>query len=152
LTNFLVKPFRFAVTYLHPAIAGNKVGENNTQLLSCQWPADDDSIQSLVTSTVNMTTLANVIGVIAGLPDTSWNFQELWSCQKNSNGEAVVYTCNGTPIFESNTFAEWVKAAMNLNGWMLFWVVYCGLQANEAAGHLLHKRGGHSNQFWDDIL
>ena len=43
LTDFLVEPFNFTISYVDPDIAGNRVGETNTQQFFWHWPGDDES-------------------------------------------------------------------------------------------------------------
>jgi hypothetical protein len=78
LNDFLVEPFSFTIAYVDPDIAGKRVGENNTQLFSWHWPADDELILLIVTSIIDTTILSIVNAAIAGLPDPSRKIQELW--------------------------------------------------------------------------
>ena len=71
LNNFLVEPFRFTIAYVDPDIAGQRVGENNTQLISWHWPGDDESLLPVVTSIVDTTIFSIVNAAITGLPDPS---------------------------------------------------------------------------------
>ena len=59
---------------------------------------------------------------------------------------------NGTPIFNNNTAAGWVKAAMKLSNPTLFCIVYHSQQTNSTAGAQTPMRGGHSYLPLDDIL
>jgi len=97
-----------------PNIAGKRVGENNTQLFSSHWPGDDELILPILTSIVDTTILSMVNAVITGLPDPSRNIRELWGCLEEPTGDGGPYACNVTPIFDNNTAARWVKAAMKL--------------------------------------
>jgi len=60
-----------------PDIAGKRVGETNTQLVSWYWPGDDDIIIPIVTAIVYTTILSIVNAAIARLPDPSRNIREL---------------------------------------------------------------------------
>jgi hypothetical protein len=42
LTDVLAKPFTFTITNVDFDIAGKRVGENSTQLFSCDWPGNDE--------------------------------------------------------------------------------------------------------------
>jgi len=110
--DFLVEPFSFTIAHVDPDIAGKRVGENNTQLFSWQWPGDDELILPLVTSIVYMTILSIVNAAIAGLPDPSWKIRELWGCLEEPNGDRDPYARKVTPISDNNTAAGWVEAAM----------------------------------------
>jgi len=44
----------------------------------------------------------------------------IWGCLEKPNGDGGLYTCNVTTIFDNNTAAGWVKAAMKLNNPTLF--------------------------------
>jgi len=117
---FLVKPFSFTIAYVDPDIAGKRVGENNTQLFSWHWPGDDESILPIVTSIVDTTILSIVNAAITGLPDPSRKIRELWGCLEEPNGDGCPYARNVTPIFDNNTGAGCVKAAMKLSNPTLF--------------------------------
>ena len=97
---------------MDPDIAGKTVGENNTQRFSWHWPGDDESILPIVTLIVDTTILSIVNAAMAGLPEPSRNIRELWGCLEELNGECGSYACNVTPIFDNNTAAGWVMAAM----------------------------------------
>jgi len=133
-------------------IAGKTVCENNTQLFSWHWPGDDESILPIVTSILDMTILSIVNAAIAGLPDPSRNIRELWGCQEEPNGNGGPYGRNVTPIFDNNTAAGWLTAAMRLRNPTLFCVVYRGQQANGTDGAQMPMRGGRSYFPLDDIL
>ena len=150
--DFLVEPFSFTIAYVDPDIAGKRVGENNTQLFSWHWPGDDESILPIVTSIVDMTILSIVNAAIAGLPDPSRKIRELWGCLEEPNGDGGPYARNVTPIFDNNTAAGWVKAAMKLSNPTLFCVVYRGQQADGTDGAQTPMRGGRSYLPLDDIL
>lgn len=60
--------------YVDPDIAAKMVGDNNVQLFSWDWPADDVSILLIVTSIVNMTICSIMNNEITGLPNSSLNF------------------------------------------------------------------------------
>ena len=150
--DFLVEPFSFTIAYVDPDIAGKRVGENNTQLFSWHWPGDDESILPIVTSIVDMSILSIVNAAIAGLPDPSRKIRELWGCLEEPNGDGGPYARNVTPIFDNNTAAGWVKAAMKLSNPTLFCVVYRGQQADGTDGAQTPMRGGRSYLPLDDIL
>jgi len=78
--DFLVDPLSFPIAYVDPDIAGKRVGENNTQLLTWHWPGDDESIQPIVTSIVDTTILSIMNAAITGLPDPSRIIRELRGC------------------------------------------------------------------------
>jgi len=69
LTDFLFEPFGMTIAYAHPDIAGKRVGENNTQLISWHWHGDDESILLIVSFIVDMTILPTANALTAGLPD-----------------------------------------------------------------------------------
>jgi len=71
-TGFLVDPFSFTIAYVDPVIAGKRVGETYTRLISWHGPGDDESILLIVTSIVVTTMLSIVNAAIAGLADHSW--------------------------------------------------------------------------------
>jgi hypothetical protein len=150
--DFLVEPFSFTIAYVDPDIAGKRVGENNTQLFSWHWPGDDESILPIVTSIVDTTILSIVNAAIAGLPDPSRKIRELWGCLEEPNGDGGPYARNVTPIFDNNTAAGWVQAAMKLSNPTLFCVVYRGQQADGTDGAQTPMRGGRSYLPLDDIL
>jgi len=111
-TDFLVEPFTITIVYVDPNIAGNRVSENNTQLISWHWSEDDELILLIVTSIVDMTIWSVVNAAIDGLPDPRWNIRELWGCQEGPDGHGSPYPCNVTPIFDNKTAAGWVQAAL----------------------------------------
>jgi len=135
-----------------PDIAGKRVGENNTQLFSWHWPGDNESILPIVTSIVDTTILSIVNAAIADLPDPSRKIRDLWGCLEEPNGNGGPYTHNVTPMFDNNTAAGWVKAAMKLTNPMLFCVVYRGQQADGTDGAQTPILGGRSYLSLDDIL
>jgi hypothetical protein len=49
LTDILIDRCSITITCIDPNIARKSVQENNTQLLEWYWPADDESILSIVT-------------------------------------------------------------------------------------------------------
>jgi len=95
-------------------IAWKTVGETNSQLFSFSWhwPGDDEYMLPIVTSIINTTILSIINAAIAGLPDPSRKIRELAGCQEDPNGDGGAYAHNVTPIFDNNTAARWVKAAM----------------------------------------
>jgi hypothetical protein len=52
----------FNVPYVNPNIGGQRVGENHIELLSGNWPGDDESMLPIVTSIVN-TTINSIVNV-----------------------------------------------------------------------------------------
>jgi len=108
LTYFLVKPFSFTITYVDPDITGKRVGENDTQLFSRHWPADDASILPNVTLIVNPNIVSIVNATIGSLPDPRYNLWGVWSCQEESNGDRGPQAHNVTAITNNNTAAGWV--------------------------------------------
>jgi hypothetical protein len=142
--DFLVEQFSFIIAYVDPDIAGLRVGENNTQLLSWYWPGDNESILPIVTSVVDTTILSIVNAAITSLPDPSRKIRELWGCLEEPNGDGGSYARNSTPIFDSNTTARWVKAAKKLSHGMLVRVIYRGQQADGTDRTQTPMRGGHS--------
>jgi hypothetical protein len=70
---------------MDPDIAGKTVGENNTQLFSWHWPADNESILPILTLIVDMNILSIVNTAIAGLLDPSGKIRELWGCVEEPN-------------------------------------------------------------------
>jgi len=135
-----------------PDIAGNRVGENNTQLFSWHWPGDDESILLIVTSIVDRIILSMVNAAITGLPDTSRKIRELWGCLEELHGDGGPYARNVTPIFDNNTAAGWVKAATKLSNPTLFCIIYRCQQADGTEGAQTPMRGGRSDLPLDDIL
>jgi len=107
---FFVKTFSFTIAYVDPDIAGKRVGENNTQLVSWHWTGDDESILPIVTSNVDMTILSIVNAAIAGLSAPSRTIREFWGSREDPNQDGGLYACNVTTIFDTNTAAGWVKA------------------------------------------
>jgi hypothetical protein len=152
LNDFLVEPFSFTIAYVDPDIARKRVGENNTQLFSWQWPGDDESILPIVTSIVDTTILSIVNAAITSLPDPSQKIRELWGCLEEPNADGGPYARNVTPIFDNNTAAGCVKAAMKLSNPPLVSVVYHGQQADRTDGAQTPMRGGRSYVPLDDIL
>jgi len=150
--DFLVEPFSFTIAYVDPDIAGKRVGENNTQLFSWHWPGDDESILPIVTSIVDTTILSIVNAAIASLPDPSRKIRELWGYLEEPNGDGGPYARKVTPIFDNNTAAGWVKAAMKLSNPTVFCVVYRGQQADGIDSAQTPLRGGRSYFPLDDIL
>jgi len=151
-TDFLLKPFSLTAAYVDPNIAGKRVGENNAQLFSWHWPGDDEPILPIVTSIVNTTILSIVNAAMAGLPDPSQKIREIWGRQEEPDGDGGPYACNVTPIFDNNSAAGWVKAAIRLSNPMLFGVVYRGQQADGTASAQMPMGGCHSYLPLDDIL
>ena len=137
---------------MDPDIAGNRVGDYNTQLFSGHWPEDDESILLIVTSIVDTTISSIMTAAIAGLPDPSWKIREIWGCQGEPNGDRGLYPHNVIPIFNNNTAAGWLKAEMKLSKPTLFCVVYRGQQANSTDGAKMPMRGGRSYLPLDDFL
>jgi len=150
--DFLVESFSFTIAYVDPDIAGKRVGENNTQLFSWHWPGDDESKLPIVASIVDTTILSIVDAAIAGLPDPSRKIRQLWGYLEEPNGVGGPYTGNVTPIFDNNTAAGWVKAAMKLCNPTLFCVVYHGQHADGTDGAQTPMRGGCSYLPLGDIL
>ena len=136
----LVEPSGFTIAYVDPDIPGKRVGESNTQLFSWHWPRDDESILPILTSIVDTTIVSIVNAAIAGLPDPSRKIRELWACLAEPNGDGGPYARNVTQIFDENTAAGWVKAAMKLSNPTLFWVVYCDQQADGTDGAQMPMR------------
>jgi hypothetical protein len=62
-----------------------------------------------------MTILSILNAALAGLPDSSQIIRELWGCLEEPNGDGGRYTCNITPIFNTNTAAGWVMVVMKLS-------------------------------------
>jgi len=73
-----------------------------------------------------MTILSIVNATIAGLPDPSWQIRELWGRWEKPAGDGGAHARIVTPIFDYNTAARSVNAAMKLNNPTLDWVVYHG--------------------------
>jgi len=90
-------------------LAGKRVGENNTQLVSWHWPGDEESILSILTSIVNTSTSSIPYATIAGLPDPCQKIRELWGCWEEPNGDDQPHACNFTPIFDNSTAAGYVQ-------------------------------------------
>jgi len=151
-TDFLIEPFSFTIPYVHPDIAGKRVGENNTQLFSWHWPGENGSIVPLVTSIVDMTILSIVNAAIASLPDHSWEIQVLWGCQEEPNGDGGLHARDVTQILNKNPAAGLVKSVMRLSNPTLCCIVLGGQQADGTAGAQTAMGGGHSNLHPNDIL
>ena len=60
------------------------------------------------------------------------------------NRDGGLYTCDVTPIFDNNTAAEWVKAAMKLYNPTLSCIVYHGQQADSTDRAQMPIHGGRS--------
>jgi len=127
-----------------PTLLGRGWVKKNTQLFSWHWPGDDESILLIVTSIVN--------AAIAGLPDHSRKIRVLWGCLEAPNGDGGPYACNVTPIYDNNTAAGWVKAAMKLSNPTLFCIIHRGQQADGTDGAQTRMGGGRSYLPLDDIL
>jgi hypothetical protein len=151
-TDFLVEPLSFTIAYVDPVIAGKRVGENNTLLFSWHWPRDVESIHPIVTPIVDMIILSKVNAAITSLPDPIRKLRELWGCLEECNGEGSLYRSNITPIFDHNTAARWVKAAMKLSNRTLFCVIYRGQLPEGADGSQTPMCGGRTYVPLDDIL
>ena len=151
-TDFLLEPISYAITYVDPDIAGKRVGENHTQFLPWHWTGDDESILPIVTSIVYTIILSIVNIAIAALPDPSWTVWELWGCREEPHGVGGPYAPNDTPIFDTNTAAGWVQAAMTLWNSTCCCVVYRGQQADGTAGAQTSMRGGRSDLPLDDVF
>jgi len=152
LTHFAVELSSSTIGYVDPDIAGKRVCEDNTQLIWWHWPGDDESILPKVTSIIDTTILFIVNAAIGGLPDSSKNIRELWGTREEHNGEGDPHTRNASPICDSHSSAGCVKSAIKLNNPRLFWVVYCGQQADGTSGDQTPVPGGRSYHVVDDIL
>jgi hypothetical protein len=114
-TDFLVKLFSFTITYVDPNTAGNRLGERDSQPFSWYWAGDDESILLRVTLIIDMTILTIANTAIARLPDRGRNIRDLSGCLKEAINDGGLYARNVTTIFDHNTAAGWVQAAMRLN-------------------------------------
>jgi len=100
-----------------------------------------------------ITTILSIVNAaIAGLPDPIRKIRELWGCLEEHNGDGGPYSHHGTSIFDNNTAAGWVTAAMKLGNPTLLCVVYRGQQADGRDGAQMPLRGGRSYLPLDDIL
>lgn len=95
-TDILVQSFSFAIACVDPVIAGNRVGEDNPQVVSWHWPRDNESILPIVSSIVETTILSAVNVAIRGLLDPRKKIGELLGCQEEPNRDGGPYTRNGT--------------------------------------------------------
>jgi len=152
LTYFLVEPSSFTVASVDPNIARKREGENNTQLVSWHWLGDDELIFPIVTSINDTIILSIANGPITGLPDPSRTIRELWGCREEPIGHGGLYARNDTPIFDHNTGAGWVTAAMELINPTLFCIIYRGQQAASTARAQTPMCGGCSYIPLDDIF
>jgi hypothetical protein len=153
LHDFFVEPFSFSIAHVDPDIAGNRMGENNTQPFSWHWPGDVESILPLlVTSIVNATILSILNPAIAGLPDTSRKIREAWGCLEQPSRDGGPYAQNGSRIFNNNTAAGWVKEGMKLSNLLAFNMIYRGQQADGTDGAQMPKSGGCSYLPLNDII
>jgi hypothetical protein len=143
-TYFVVQWFHFSIAYEHPDVARKKVGEHNTQLLKWRWPGDDELILPMVTSIINSTIASIVNAAIAGLPDPSRTIQQLWGYQEEPNDDGGPNASNGTPIFDNNTAARWVKVAIKSSNPTISCIVHGGQQPDCTAGAQTPMRGCHS--------
>jgi len=125
-TDFHVEPISFTIAYVDRDIAGKRVGENNTQLFWWHWPGDVEFILLTFTSIIDITILSIVCAAIARLPDSSQPIQGRWGFWEMPDGDGGQYAHNGTPIFDNNTAAGWVKVAMKWSNPKLFSFVYHG--------------------------
>jgi len=151
-TDFLAEPFSFNIACVDPNVAGKRVHEHNIQLFSSHWPGDDESILLIVTSNVNITNMSNVNAAITGLPDLRRTIWELWARREKRNVAGGLHAWNVTPIFDNNTPARRVQAAMKLHNRTLFWVIYHGQQADNASGAQTPMSGGHGHLLLHDMV
>jgi hypothetical protein len=89
---------------------------------------------------------------IAGLADTRENIRKFWGCWEEHNGDGCQDAQVFTTIFDNNTAARWVKAAMKLNNPTLFSIVHYGQQADSTAGTQTPIRVGRCILHLDIIL
>jgi hypothetical protein len=66
----------------------------------------------IVTSIFDTTILAIMNAAIAGLPDLSRTFRELWGCLVEPTRDSGPYARDVTPIIDNNTAAGLLKVAM----------------------------------------
>jgi len=93
-----------------------------------------------------------VNAAIAGLPDPSWKIRELCGCQEGPTGDGGLHSQNVTLIFDNNTSARWVKAAMKLYNPTHFCVVYFGQQTDSTSRAQTPMLGGRSCHHLNDLL
>jgi hypothetical protein len=86
------------------------------------------------------------------LPDLNNKFLDLQGCWKETTGDGGQYTRNITPIFNQNTAARWVKAAMKRNQAWYVCIMFHGLQADGPASAQMSMTRGLSNLPLNDIL
>jgi len=133
-------------------ITGKRVGGNYTQLFLWHRPADDESLLPIVSSLFNITILSIMNATIAGLPNPSWTIRELGCCQEEPNGDGGLHSWNITPIFDNNTVAGSVLAAIKLPKPRLLCVIDHGQQANSISGGQSPIHAARSYLSLDDIL
>jgi len=136
VTDYLFELLRFTIAYVDPEIAGKRVGEHNTRLLSWQWPGDDESILPTVTSIVDTTMGSIVNPAIVCLPDPSQKFRKFWGSREKSNGDRGAHPHNITPIFDNYTADGWVKVAMKWCNPTWFCIMFV---ANKPTAHLVPR-------------
>jgi len=79
---------------------------------------------------------------IAGLRHRSRKIWKLWDCRDEPNADGGPYTHNVTPMFDNNTAARWLKAAMKLGNKTVFRVGYRSQQPDGTAGAQGPMHGG----------
>jgi len=107
-TDFFVTPCGFAICYLDPNVAGKRAGENSTQKISFERPADDEAILPIVILIGDMTMLSLVNAAKAGLPDPGHTIRQLWGCREEPKGVGGPHARNVTPICDNDTAGRWV--------------------------------------------
>ena len=143
-TDLLVKRFSFTIAYVDPDIAGQRVGENYSEIFSWHWPGNDEWILAILLLIIKTTIVSIVNAAIPSLQDPSHKIRELWGCREEPNGVGGLYPRNVTPIFYNNPAAGWVKVAMKLNNPKHFSIFYRGQQANCTAAAQMSMCGGCS--------
>jgi len=92
--------------------------------------------------------LSIMTAAIASLPDPSRIIREPWGFLGEPTGDCGPHARNVTAIFDNNTAAGWVKAAMKLINPTLFHVVYRGQQADGTDAAQTPMLGSRSYLGW----
>jgi hypothetical protein len=137
----LAEPFSLTIACVDPDIARKSGCENNSQLFACHWPWDDGAILPVVIFIIDRNIVSIVHAAISGLPEGCCNIRDLCGCLEKPNGNRVLYVCNITPIFDNNTAARWIMAAMKFSNPKHCRVSYHSQQADGTDGAQMPMHG-----------
>jgi hypothetical protein len=107
-TSFLVEPCSLSIAYVDSDIAGKRVGEFDTQVVSWHWPGAVELILPIVTSIIDKSIFLIIHAAFASQPHPSWKIWKLCGCPVEQNGDGCLYAGNVTPFFDKNTAPGWV--------------------------------------------